>query len=234
MNRVIRLKSLCWNKLLSNEKINELIKREDVTLEIYEFFEDMKKINKRKNLINEACHLNNLKLVKYLTEIGYKDNEIYGGILSTCMNNNLDMLKYLYETSEQLFKKDIYYTRYASEKGRLDMIKYLHKKKCKFNCDSIVNAALNNHFEVVKYLTEEVKIACLCKDIMHDLLQYDNVELFRYLVEKFKVEFGNDCIMYCAKMTKAKKIYNYLHDELKMECSCFDCDNSFTIFTINN
>lgn len=102
-----------------------------------------------------ACASNNLKIAKYMVELGA--TEFNKGLWTACNYNNIDIVKYLVEECKTTGLINAYKT--ACDNGYLNIVKYL-VEECKYKnvADGFVNACINKHLDIVRYLLEECKL----------------------------------------------------------------------------
>ena len=148
------------------------------------------------DLVDSACRLGNLEIIKLLYENDYDFDSMTMDML--CIHNKLDILKYLYYKNVEIKDSAMDYASiygnlsilkflhsinincsrnaidYASKRGNLEIVKYL----CSLNKPSskaIDLASLNNHIDIVKFLLENKKTFSL-ETINHaKMLGYDNI-----------------------------------------------------------
>ena len=133
--------------------------------------------NYLENAFLNACEFNNnLEIIKYFLNnkninLKFTINQHDDYLLRACKNNtNLDIIKYLLTTNENV--------NYLNEKGE----------------NLILMSCLNDNFEILKYLTENLKIeinpvSINRKNAFYYACENNNIKILKYLVEELNYNF---------------------------------------------
>jgi hypothetical protein len=138
-----------------------------------------------------ACTEQHFKCAKYVFEetIKHNCNLDLNLCLEICLNkNNNEMFKYFYNRTQILYK-DLMLL--ASINGNLEIIKFLLLNNIEMTHDSVKNAVLFDHLDVVKYLKE---LNYNIEDYIIYSIRSGNVDLAKYFFNSYSIKPTNHII----------------------------------------
>ena len=132
-----------------------------------------------------AGRYGNFKLLKYLIKNNYKVN-YSDTFYELCQNNNMKILKYLskHTLDNDLTKLNESVFRAAGESGNIDIVKFLYKNDCPFDCTALYGACYSGNLKVVKWMV--YNCFPFGRYIYHHAASEGHINILNYLYELTK------------------------------------------------
>jgi hypothetical protein len=131
------------------------------------------------DIAQSACREGHLHILEWLATLGYEFNKrSYWEVAA--QRGHTHLLKWFASKGISLSNQDSLCTL-AGYSGNLETLQYLRQQGCDWNVSTNINAALNNHFSLLKWAVEQ---GCpLNTDVLNYALQYSSVEMITYLYD---------------------------------------------------
>tara|TARA_B110001450_G_scaffold190015_1_gene178196 strand:- start:644 stop:1693 length:1050 start_codon:yes stop_codon:yes gene_type:complete len=182
-----------------------------------------------------SCKSGNLELVKYLLQLDKLNineliNNIDSSFQNSCLSGNLELVTFLLDLfpNINISKYDELSFQSACLSRNIGLVKYLLLIKPNidiyaYNNEAIKNACYSGSIEIVKYLfnlsnNNFYKTNSTLKRILICATQSCNLELFKYLLNKFKnlnnynidLSFNNETLFITACNSRNNELVKYL------------------------
>lgn len=100
----------------------------------------------------DAVSHNSIKILKYVTTIGYKLD--FDTLCHACRKKNKEVIKHAIDIGQMVCNKNL--CMLAAIYGDLDMIKLLRSVECPWSKDVLEQAEYNKHYHIVEYAIENM------------------------------------------------------------------------------